>query len=111
LEWPLIAYAQAKFCQNRSSSSKAEIGENANTLANSVQSLTSLHTMFTEGIYTMNCCGKVSLDVCFVHSMESSCNKAVAQLKIFRIVTKQALCCTYNVILRRVRVTNVAAEK
>ena len=67
--------------------------------------------MFTEGIYTMNCCGKVSLDVCFVHSMESSCNKAVAQLKIFRIVTKQALCCTYNVILRRVRVTNVAAEK
>ena len=39
-----------------------------------------------------------SLDVCscFVCSMESSSNKAVAQRKIFHSLTKQALCCSYN---------------
>lgn len=35
-------------------------------------------------------------------SMEPSCNKAVVQRKIFHTVTKQAMCCAYNVTLRHI---------
>ena len=104
-------YTHARFCQNPSSSSKAEIGENAYTLSNGVLVLISLIALLTEEIWFA--VERFSLDICscFVCSVESSCNKAVAQRKIFRTATRQAVCYTYNFTLMRVRVTIVAIEK